>query len=222
MRMYVRSASVKLGVLAAVFLMSACSTTSQIASDVVRFHRLPAPAGETFHIVPTDAAKKGSLEFDSYAAQVTGKLVQAGFRPAAANDAATYNVRLDYMISGGNEKLASRPGFNTSFNVPFYYGRGFDHDGYYGRYYDAFYDPFFYGGGFSQPDVYSYTVYTRKLNLDIVKASGGEKIFEGRVESTGSDNRLPEVIPYLVQAMFTNFPGSSGVTQHVTMDIKKN
>jgi Domain of unknown function (DUF4136) len=231
MRTFLKSASV----LAALTLVSACSTTTQIASDVARFHRLPVPAGETFRIVPSDASKKGSLEFDSYATQVTSQLVQAGFRPADASVAATYDVRLDYMISGGKEKIASRPGFGSSFSSSRYYGGFGGYGGYggfggYGRhgfrggysYYDPFYDPFFYGGGFSEPEVYSYTVYTRKLNLDIVKTVGGDKLFEGRVESTGSDNRLPEVMPYLVQAMFTNFPGNSGVTQRVKIDVKRN
>lgn len=211
------------GAIAAVMLVSACSTTTQIASDVARFHRLPVPAGETFRVIPADNAKKGSLEFDTYATQVTSQMVQAGFRPAEANTQPTYDVRLDYMISGGKEKIASRPGFGPSFNSSLYYG-GYGRHGYHGRYsyYDPFYDPFFYGGSFNEPDVYSYTVYTRKMNLDIVKTAGGDKLFEGRVESTGSDNRLPEVMPYLVQAMFTNFPGNSGVTQRVNIDIKRN
>jgi hypothetical protein len=225
MRTLIRNASYKFGLIAALALVSACSTTTQIASDVARFHRLPAPAGETFRVVPSDVSKKGSLEFDTYATQVTSQLVQAGFRPADANSAATYDVRLDYMISGGKEKIASRPGFGPSFNSSLYYGGafgGYGRHGYRGRYYDPFYDPYFSGIGFSEPEVYSYTVYTRKLNLDIVKANGGDKLFEGRVESTGSDNRLPEVMPYLVQAMFTNFPGNSGVTQHVKIDVKRN
>jgi Domain of unknown function (DUF4136) len=227
MRTFLRDASYKLGVLSALAFVSACSTTTQIASDVARFHRLPVPAGETFRVVPSDETKKGSLEFDTYATQVTSQLVQAGFRPADASSVATYDVRLDYMISGGKEKIASRPGFGPSFNSSLYYGGGFGgygRHGYRGRYsyYDPFYDPFFAGGGFSEPEVYSYTVYTRKLNLDIVKANGGDKLFEGRVESTGSDNRLPEVMPYLVQSMFTNFPGNSGVTQRVNIDLKRN
>jgi hypothetical protein len=225
MRTILQQTGFKLGALAALTFLSACSATTQIASDVARFHRLPVPSGETFRVVPADDSKKGSLEFDTYATQVTSQLVQAGFRPAEANSAATYDVRLDYMITGGKEKLASRPGFGPSFGSSLYYGGafgGYGRHGYRGRYYDPFYDPFYYGGGFSEPEVYSYTVYTRKLNLDIVKANGGDKLFEGRLESTGSDNRLPEVMPYLVQAMFTNFPGNSGVTQRVKIDLKKN
>jgi hypothetical protein len=53
----------------------------------------------------------------------------------------------------------------------------------------------------------------------IVEASGDrERIFEGRVQSTGQQNRLPEVMPYLITAMFSNFPGENGVTKMVTIE----
>jgi hypothetical protein len=216
MQIFLRNASLSFAALSAIILMAACSTTNRLSADVARFHRLPAPAGQTFRVVPADDTKKNSIEFDSYAALVTSQLVQAGFRPAEANSTSLYDVRLDYMISNGQEKIATRPGFYTGYNQPIYYSR---HHGRYG-YNDAFYEPF-YNNGFTQSDVYSYTLYTRKLQLDIVKTAGGEKLFEGRVESLGSDNRLPELMPYLVQAMFNGFPGSSGITQHVNIDIKR-
>ena len=58
--------------------------------------------------------------------------------------------------------------------------------------------------------------------MDILRPSsqGGAAVplFEGRVESVGKDNRLADVMPYLVQAMFTDFPGTSGVTKQVTIN----
>ena len=195
--------------------LSAC--TSTINSDVARFHRLSAPSGETFRIVPADSAKNGSLEFDTYARQVSDQLTRVGFRPAG-DAAPTLEVKLDYGISGGKEKIATR-NYGSSFRGGFGYASFYR--GYGGRFYDPFYDPFFYGA-WSEPEVYSYTVYNRNLKMDIVRSNGGEKLFEGRVESIGSDNRLPEVMPYLVQAMFTNFPGNSGVTQQVKIPVRKN
>ncbi|MCH8684019.1 DUF4136 domain-containing protein [Pedomonas mirosovicensis] len=114
--------------------------------------------------------------------------------------------------------MASRPG--TTF-APYYYSwryRAFYPWGW------GAYDPF-WGGPFNDTEVYSYTVYTRTLSMDIVRPGTGGKdagavpLFEGRVESVGKDNRLPEVMPYLVQAMFTDFPGTSGVTKQVKIDL---
>ena len=206
--------------LAAALLLSACAST--INSDVTRFHRLAAPSGETFRVVPADPAKSGSLEFDTYARQVSDQLARVGLRPADAAATPALEVKLDYAVSGGKEKIASRPG--PSFGLSSYWNSGlYGRRGRYGGYYPFYagYDPF-WDYGFSQPEVYSYTVYTRSLKMDISKTGANEKLFEGRVESVGSDNRLPEVMPYLVQAMFTNFPGNSGVTQRVKIDVKRN
>jgi hypothetical protein len=208
-------------ILATLLSLSACVTTS-VQSDVARFHRLAAPSGETFRLVPSEAAKAASLEFDSYAKQVADQLVRVGFRAADAGTTATYEVQLDYGISGGKEKLATRPGLGTSL-----YARS-AFSGYHYRgawiarpYYHPFYDPFFHDS-FSEPEVYSYTVYTRSLKMDIKRSSDGEKLFEGRVESIGTDKRLPEVMPYLVEALFTGFPGNSGTTQTIKVPVKRN
>ncbi len=57
--------------------------------------------------------------------------------------------------------------------------------------------------------------------MDIIRADG-EKLFEGRAVSIGRDNKMPEIMPYLAQAMFTNFPGESGVTKVVTIELPES
>ncbi len=211
-------------------LMSACA--SQFRSEVATFHKLQAPAGETFRIVPADAAKLGSLEFETYANMVRGELVKRGYRPVNAANAADLDVKLDYSISDPVEKVESRPAaFSSSLAFGYgpywgpYYG-GYSHHGYYGRSGFGYYDPFWgsgYGAGlWDYPEVYSYSVYTRKLNVNIARGGkDGEQLYEGRVESAGQDNRLPEVMPYMVQSMFQDFPGQSGVTRKVTIELPR-
>jgi Domain of unknown function (DUF4136) len=219
---------------ATVLLLSACA--SQFQSQVSAFHKLQAPAGETFRIVPTDAAKQGSLEFESYANLVRGELVKRGYMPVNASNAAALDVKLDYSVSEPVEKVETRPGSGFGYGYsPFwgpYYGGyggygggygGFGHASYrhgYGGYGMGYYDPFWGSGLWNEPEVYSYSVYTRKLNVSIDRVGkDGEKLYEGKLESAGRDNRLPEVMPYMVQAMFTDFPGQSGVTRKVTIEI---
>ena len=197
-------------------LLAACA--SQIKSDVARFHRLPPPQGETFRVVAADPKKQDSLEFATYAQYVAAEMVKQGYRKADSNAPAALEVRIDYGVSPGTEKIATRPG--TTFS-PYYYS--WRHRAFY-PYSWGFYDPF-WGGPYSQPEVYSYTVYTRVLDMDIVRPGTGKNdegavaLFEGRVQSVGKDNRLPEVMPYLVQAMFTDFPGTSGVTKQVKIEL---
>jgi hypothetical protein len=44
-------------------------------------------------------------------------------------------------------------------------------------------------------------------------------LFEGRVRSSGRQGELAEVMPYLITALFQNFPGESGVTKVVTIEM---
>jgi hypothetical protein len=46
-------------------------------------------------------------------------------------------------------------------------------------------------------------------------------VFEGRAETVSSSNNLTRLVPNLVTAMFTNFPGSSGETVRVRFDPAK-
>ena len=66
--------------------------------------------------------------------------------------------------------------------------------------------------------VTSYTVRTRRLSIDIVDAKAStdnvvKKIYEARVVSTGTSGVIDEVVPYLIEAVFKDFPGVSGTTE---------
>jgi hypothetical protein len=196
-------------------LSAACAT--RISSDVARFHNLPPAKGETVRVVPLDPAKQGSLEFASYANLVGERLGALGYRPAASGQAADLEVRLDYAVSPGREKIESRPATYASLG----YGWGSPWGHRYGPRYGyagwrGWYDP--WGSPWFQDELVAVTVYTRSLSLDISRP-GGERLFEGKVESVGRDNRLPEVMPYLVQSLFSGFPGTSGKTERVVIEV---
>lgn len=170
---------------------------SKFKSDVARFHQLPRPSGELFVVVPSDEAKNGSLEFAQYADLVASRLSAYGYKRTQDSADAELIVKVDYSVDDGKTQIKSYPGTYGAF-YPYYYPH------YYWPYYS----------GFDHSEIRSYVVYARRLSMDIVRPSG-EVLFEGRVESMGRDNRLPEVMPYLVEAMFADFPGQSGGTQRV-------
>ena len=190
---------------------------AQVSSDVARFHRLPKPNGETFQIEPMDQAKVGSLEFGQYANMVGDKLVGVGYKATPAGQKPDLIVKLDYSISKGQVRVRSYPGTG-------YWGYPYGP-----RWYPYFYDPFYpygYGYGFGmEPDIRSEVYYTRRLRMDIERPAeagkAAERLFEGRVDSEGQDNRMTVVMPYLIKAMFDNFPGPSGVTQHIVIEKDK-
>jgi hypothetical protein len=94
--------------------------------------------------------------------------------------------------------------------------RHYSRFGYFGGYRSPFYygwdDPFWGGGG-----VDSYTVFTSYLDLDIKRAADGQSLFEGTAKARSRTDDLRVLVPNLVEAMFTGFPGNSGEVVRITV-----
>ena len=191
----------------ALLALGACSTG--FSSQVTRFQSLPAPAGQTFVVVPAREQDRGSLEFRQYADLVRAHLLQLGYADAVPGQGSSLIVTLDYGVDNGREVVRSYPSYG--YHYPFY-----GHYGHYG-FYRGFYDPFWYGGFGGYSDVYSYTVYTSFLDLDIKRAADGQALFEGVAKARSRSDELPVLVPNLVTAMFTGFPGNNGETVRITI-----
>jgi hypothetical protein len=76
-------------------------------------------------------------------------------------------------------------------------------------------DPFWYGSGID-----SYVEYHSQIDLHIRQASTNAPLFDGRAQARSQTNRLDVVVPSLVDAMFTGFPGRSGETVKITIPTK--
>jgi hypothetical protein len=170
---------------------------------------LPAPQGQSFAVVPEDPKLAGGLEFATYANSVAAEMQELGYTRAATPENADLLVRFDYRVDGGRERV------RTDFN-----GVGAAGFGPWGRWGGwggggwglGFNDPFFGG-----PDVRSYTIYTSGIDLKIDRAADGQRLFEGKAEAVSRSNRLPRLVPNLVDAIFTGFPGNSGETLRITI-----
>ena len=221
-RSHARLSALKLALVPLMVLgLSACA--QNFNANVSRFQaQLPAPQGQTFAVVADDPALAGGLEFSQYARLVEAQMAKLGYVPAASADNANLVVRFDYGVDKGRERLRSTgAGFADPFWSPWYgYGR---RSGYWGRmgYYPyrswgyGFYDPWFDNG------VESYTVYTSGIELKIDSKADGRRLFEGKAEAVSTSNRLQYLVPNLVEAMFTDFPGNSGETVRITVAPEK-
>ncbi len=206
--------------------LAACATPFR--ADVSRFEsHLPAPAGQSFFVVADDPALAGGLEFALYADYVEAEMAELGYVQAASPEEATLLVRFDYGVDDGRERIRSS-GFGYGYRDPFFspwrsYARPVVFRDRLGRPRVAYirdrawgygwYDPFFGGG----PDVTSYTVYTSGIELKIDDAQTGERLFEGNAQAASTSNRLQYLVPNLVEAMFTDFPGNSGETVRISI-----
>ena len=63
----------------------------------------------------------------------------------------------------------------------------------------------------------STTVYTSGIDLKIDRTATGERLFEGKAEAVSTSDRLQYLVPNLVEAMFTDFPGRSGETVRISI-----
>ncbi len=208
-------------VFAAAALLAASSCAAPFSARVSRFQQLPAPNGQSFVIQASDPRLQGGLEFGQYASIVSAHLTEQGYRPADTPASADLVVKMRYDVDTGRERLVSNP-LGGAYNG-FGYGSfgGFGRGGY-GSFYGTrgygfgFYDPFFGSG-----DVTSYTLYTSELDLEIDSTRTGQRVFEGTARAQSRDDNLPYLVPKLVDAMFTDFPGNSGETVKITIQPEK-
>ncbi len=212
--------------LAAVALGTVTACATPFRADVQRFQVMPAPQGQTFSIEARDEALRGGLEFAQYASLVAAEMTRVGYRQAASGDRADLIVKLAYGVDEGRERVVSDPGFG--YGDPFW-GPGWGYRGSFGRpvivrtprglrYVHGFYDPFLFGPRFGDyGSVRSYTVYTSGVDLLIERGGTGERLFEGSAEAVSRNNDLTTIVPNLVEAMFTGFPGNSGEKTRITI-----
>ncbi len=195
----------------ALLALGACATG--LPTQVSRFQAMPAPSGHSFIIEAADAANRGGLEFSQYASLVRQHLIAEGYREAASRADATLIVNLDYGVDDGRQQVVVRPDpFYPSFGRP-YFSR-FGYRGYRrSPFYWGWHDPFWGGGD----RIDSYTIYQSYVDLDIRRASDGQAVFEGLAQARSRSNQLQALVPNLVEALFTNFPGNSGETVRITV-----
>lgn len=191
----------------AVLGLSACTTGFQ--ANVSRFQQMPVSNGQSFTVQTENPKLAGGLEFAQYAALVAQQLEAKGYKTSASPQGAALVVNLDYGVDNGQQKVVSRPGVYSHYNR-FWYGP-WRHP-----YYWGWDDPFWYSP-FGAPEVDSYTVYTSYLKVDIARTADGQKLFEGKAKARSSDDSLPRLVPNLIAAMFTDFPGRSGEEIKITV-----
>ena len=197
----------------AAVVLAACASPKYVVSDVTRFHTLPAaPSGQTFVIATLDADQGQSLAYHQYADDVTGKLVAMGLKPFSGPiEGADYVVTLKYSVRGPTPDVQSRNDGNWAVGAGFG-GRHFGGWGSWGGPYDNYTD--------------TKQLFMRQVEVDIYRGATyntpkKERVFEGHALSAGQNGQIEPVMPYILDALFKNFPGRSGDTERVSIEVPK-
>ena len=216
--------------------LSACATG--LNTRVSRYQPAAMPAGQSFYVVPREGMPTN--EFHRYAAMVSQQLQVQGYRPAGAPQVADMLVRVTYGVDEGrSERVAAYD--------PFYdarwgggYGQGYWRSPYFDPFWGVYYGrpyysrwgrtPYYYGwndpywGGAYGPGsggIREYTVYKSFLDMDIVRRSDNAPLFEGHARARSQSDEMDALVPSLITAMFTGFPGRNGETVRITVPPRR-
>src|SRR6185312_11250280 len=92
---------------AAFLLAGGCAESFQ--ANVARFQMMPPPDGQTFFVQASDPRLQGSIEFQTYAQQVVGRLTALGYRQGEPGHS-NFVVSLNYGVDNGHTEVVSHPG----------------------------------------------------------------------------------------------------------------
>jgi hypothetical protein len=149
-------------------------------------------------------------------------LQKYGFNITQEKDSSDFIAFISYGINGGRDELVSSPiygstggGSGTFSGLPYNYGTG-------GTIYysgTTYLMPIF---GVIESLTSSITKYTSQLAMDLVETSTLKskkinKIYEGRVKSTGVCSMLSAMMGGMLESLFMDFPRKSGSTETIAI-----
>ncbi len=185
----------RLSLAALLLLLAGCARNFE--AEVTRFHQITQVGGQSATVVPADPQLQG-LEFASFADIVGRHLERYGYS-AAGQATPDLRVVMGYGLAEiGSEQSGPVVGVGL---------------GRYGRHTGVSFSGLFNLGGGRR------TYYSYRLDLVIEDAATGQRIFEGHSITSGQGADMGAVMPYLVAALFENFPGDSGQTIRVELPV---
>ncbi len=207
----------------ALLALAGCASPKFVTSDITRYHSLTeSPQGRTFAIVALDEDQESSFAFKQFGDLMNQRLSALGLKQNTRGGGpanADYVVTLRYAVYGPTADVRTRysgfggrMGFGFGYGFGPYWGRGpFGHMSY-----DPFWDDHY--------DIETRQLFTRRIEVNVFRASSynsdrKERVFEGRAVSSGLNGQIEPVMPYILDAIFQDFPGRSGETKTVSVEV---
>ncbi len=199
----------RLVLLLCVWFIAGCANPV-LRSDVLSFHQWPANAADRAYQLKRLAAQENSLEHATYENLLRSELQAAGFKESPN---ARFVITMEYAQETRSVRLYDppllvspsmywssgfyRPGWGMSIGVPF--------------------------GAQPFAMARDYPAYVRTLKLFMQDQSmpGAPRVWEGSANSAGSTQDFVAVAPYMLRALLTDFPGQSGSSRRVDVELPK-
>lgn len=208
-----------LGAAAIALLLSGCAST--IRSEVTAFHHWPADAASRSFTFAHPGADAQDLERQHHENLVRLQLLKLGLREAAPGDSAPLSVRVDYSINARDVRVIETVLIDPWFGSP-WYGPGFYRPYWaWPGYGHPYYGPMWPAMPVAQQRERRFTVFDRQLKIKIVDAASQQAWYDVTVRSSGEKGNLVDVMPYLAEAAFRDFPGPNGTPRVIEMKMKR-
>jgi len=199
------------GALILVALLSGCA--SPITARVSSFQQWPTDmVGSSFgFLAPADHTRE--LEQAAYASLVAVQLSKQGLQPAPSGQPARLLVDMS-----ATSQLENRSYSRPIYQDQYVYRPGFRDAA--GRFYPGYWVPDPFGPRYVGNQQLMETVQVSNLRLRLLDTQGPagsspRTVFESNATHEGSPSPLQSVVPYLVRAIFDEFPGANGRVQVV-------
>lgn len=205
-----------LAIAAVLAFVTACA--SPITAKVTSFNQWPADAAGSTFSYNTPIDKTNDLEQTAYEALVQAELEKLGLKRAAPGQPARIQVDVQTTSRSREKKYREAVYQDSYFYQPPY------RDGV-GNVYPGYYLPDRFGPRYVGDREVTRTVQVSNLRLrllDTRDAAPGKPraVFESRAVYEGDNEDLPDLVPYLVRAVFDGFPGQNGRVKVVAFDAK--
>ncbi|MES2192228.1 MAG: DUF4136 domain-containing protein [Pseudomonadota bacterium] len=197
-------------------MLTACA--SPITAKVTSFNQWPRDtAGATFsYIRPTDGIN--DLEQQAYEGYVQIELERLGLKRAPAGQVG--RIEVDIVTGNGTKERKVREAVyqdNYIFYPPYRNAAGNVFPGYWG--------PDRFGSRYVGDREVIRTLQVSNLRIRLLDTKGNaagqpRAVFESRAVYEGDNEDLPDLVPYLVRAIFDGFPGQNGRVKVVRFDGK--
>lgn len=200
-------------------LLSGCAST--IRSEVTSFHQWPANAGGRSFAFTHKAGEAQDLERQNHENLIRLHLLKIGLRDPAPGATAQLAVRVDYSVNARDVRVIETvlidpwfgmPWHGSAFHRPYWGWPGYGHS-YYGSMWPAM--------PVARQQERRFTAFDRQLKVKIVDAASQQAWYDVTVRSSGEKGNLVDVMPYLVEAAFQDFPGPNGAARVIDMKMKR-
>lgn len=199
-----------------VAFLAACA--SPITAKVTSFNQWPQDAaGASFSFIrPADALN--DLEQQAYEGKVQAELEKLGLKRSPAGQVG--RIQVDVVTGNGTR--------NKQFREAVYRDNYIYHPAYRdaaGNVFGGFWAPDQFGSRYVGDRTVTRTVQVSNLRLRLLDAQGNSPgkpraVFESRAVYEGSNEDLATLVPFLVRAVFDDFPGQNGKVRTVQFDSK--